>query len=288
VTLAAENLDAAIAVGLMTGFGNDRLRIGHVKFYADGGMGARTAWMISPYLDGGRGMPLITPEALEASILRAQQAGLACAVHAVGDRANREIIRIYEKLGKALENARRAGFITPHLPHRIEHLQMVRPEDLRRLAALDLAVNMQPHNAVLDMQMIDDCVGPDAEFAYTFSDVLAAGVPLCFSSDAPVCDPNPLTNIQAAVTRCRENGTPPGGWYPAQRVPLDAAVAAYTRTPALVSGVGDELGSLATGKRADIIVLDRDIYSLNSAEIMHANVVMTFFDGQLVYRRAQS
>jgi predicted amidohydrolase YtcJ len=203
----------------------------------------------------------------------------------VGDRANREIIRIYEKLGKALKNARKAGCIAPHLPHRIEHLQMVRPEDLKRLAALDIAVTMQAHNAVLDMQMIDDCVGPDAKFAYAFSDVLATGVLLCFSSDAPVCDPNPLTNIQAAVTRCRENGTPPGGWHPAQRVSLEAAVAAYTRTPALVSGVGDELGSLASGKRADVIVLDRDIYSLNSDEIMHTNVAMTFFDGQLAYRR---
>jgi len=278
-TIAAETLDAALDLGLQTGLGDDRLRIGHVKFYADGGMGARTAWMQSAYLDGGSGMPLIPIDALEAEIRRAHRAGLACAVHAIGDRANREVIGIYAKLTAAGRDAR------PALPHRIEHLQMVRPRDLERLAGLDVAVNMQPHNAVLDMRMIDDCVGPDARFAYAFADVLASGIPLCFSSDAPVCDPRPLINIQAAVTRCREDGTPAGGWYPGQRVTVADAVAAYTRTPAAVSGAGDELGTLSVGKRADIVVLERDIYTIDPLEIARTGVSMTLFDGQPVYRR---
>jgi predicted amidohydrolase YtcJ len=284
VTIPGELLDAAIALGLTTGFGDDRLRIGHVKFFADGGMGARTAWMIDPYLDAERGMPLIPPDELKNLIIKASRAGLACAVHAVGDRANHELIRIYAKLANQPNSLRSGGGPASGLSHRIEHLQMVRPEDIRRLAQLNVTVSMQPHNTILDMEMIDACVGSNAKYTYAFRSVLEAGVNVCFSSDAPVCDPNPLVNIQAAVTRCRQDGTPSGGWYPDQRVSVEAAVRAYTQLPAIASGAGDELGSLAPGKRADVVVLDHNIFSINPSEITATNIDLTLFDGQVVHR----
>ena len=110
------------------------------------------------------------------------------------------------------------------------------------------------------------------------------GIQLMFSSDCPVADPKPLVGIHAAVTRQRPDRTPQGGWYPDQKVSVNEAVRAYTCTPALASGVGDTLGSITPGKKADIVVLDRDIYSIPPMEILETHVDMTLFDGRVVYR----
>jgi predicted amidohydrolase YtcJ len=222
VSIAGEHLDEAVALGLRTGFGDDYLRIGHVKYFADGGMGARTAWMIEPYLDAEYGLPLISMEAFRDALFKADRAGLAAAVHAIGDRTNRELIRIFENL--EIGRTRYSSAAPPAIAHRMEHVQMIRPEDLPRLAKLKLTACVQPHNLVLDMNMIDDCVGPRGEYTYAFRDLLDAGIQMCLSSDAPVCDPSPLVNIHAAVTRCRRNGTPAGGWYPRQKISVEEAV----------------------------------------------------------------
>ncbi|MGB5748206.1 MAG: amidohydrolase, partial [Desulfobacterales bacterium] len=137
VTLPGHDLDNIIGLGLRTGFGSDRLRVGHIKFFSDGGMGARTAWLIDPYLDAERGMPLIDMEVLAQDITRADNAGLSVMVHAVGDRANRELINIFE----ALESRRSlSGPPSTAIPHRIEHVQMLRPEDADRLRNLNVAL----------------------------------------------------------------------------------------------------------------------------------------------------
>lgn len=127
-------------------------------------------------------------------------------------------------------------------------------------------------------------MGKRGEHAYAFRDMLDAGIQLMFSSDCPVADPSPLVGIHAAVTRQRADRTPEDGWYPHQIVAVDDAVRAYTCTPAVACGAGDELGSLAPGKKADIIVVDRDIYSIPPMEIIDANVDMTVFNGHVVYR----
>jgi predicted amidohydrolase YtcJ len=137
---------------------------------------------------------------------------------------------------------------------------------------------------ILDINMIDQSVGKQGKHAYAFRDMLDAGIQLMFSSDCPVADPSPLKGIHAAVMRQRADRTPKDGWYSDQTVAVDEAVRAYTCTPAIASGVGDTLGSLAPGKKADIIVLDRDIYSIPPMEIIEANVDMTIFDGRVVYR----
>jgi hypothetical protein len=286
VTLPGEHLEEAIALGLRTGFGDECLRIGHVKFFADGGMGARTAWMIDPYLDAGWGMPLIPMDQLEQKVFNAECAGLSAAVHAVGDRTNHELIRMFAKLQVKRGNLADAGRDRPALAHRIEHLQMVRAEDLARLAQLDVVASMQPHNAILDMAMIDACVGRNGRYTYAFGEVMANGIPVCFSSDAPVCDPSPLVGIHAAVTRQGKDGRPPGGWYPNQRVSVAQAVRSYTRTPAWASGVDHEQGSITPGKRADIVILDRDIYEIDPMDIINARIILTVFDGRIVHRAA--
>lgn len=282
VSIPGERLDEAVALGLRSGFGDDRLRLGVVKFFADGGMGARTAWMIEPYLDAGRGMPLTPMTELQDALEKAERAGLAVAIHAIGDHANRELVGIFEKVLAPRNTA--AWHHARAMSHRMEHLQMIRPGDMARLSQLPVAACVQPPNLLLDIDMIDASVGPRGKFAYAFREMIDTGLAVCFSSDCPVCDPDPLVGIQAAVTRCREDGTPCGGWYPHQRVSVAEAVRAYTQTPAEISGAADELGSVRPGKRADLVVLDRDIYSADPMEISTTKVEMTIFDGRVVYR----
>jgi predicted amidohydrolase YtcJ len=283
VTLPGERLEEAVALGLRTGYGDDRLRIGHLKFFGDGGMGARTAWMTEPFLDAGRGMPLISFSNLEEAVKKAEAAGLAVMVHAVGDRASRELASLFERVASRRTRTGGDPSARPTLPHRIEHLQMVQPDVIRRLGKLNLAGTAVPPNLPLDINMIDQCLGGRGQHTYAFHDLIEGGIPLALTSDCPVCDPNPLTGIHAAVTRCRQDGTPPGGWYPEQRLTVAQAVRGYTLIPAVISGVDDCLGSLAPGKKADIIVLDRNIYTLPPTEILKTRVVMTVFNGQIVH-----
>ncbi len=281
VTLPGEHIDEAIALGLRTGFGDDRLRIGHLKFFADGGMGARTAWMIEPYLDAEKGMPLIPMVELEKAIQKADRAGLAVMVHAVGDRANRELTCIFERLAKLTKPVA----TLPLVPHRIEHVQMIRPDDLARLAKLNINFCVQPHNMILDMNMVDEALGDKGRWVYAFRSLWDTGRPVMFSSDCPVCDPSPLVGIHAAITRQRKDGTPEDGWYPDSRVGIDEAIRSYTVIPALAHAQAHDLGSITSGKLADIVVLDRNIYSINPMEIVDTKVDLTIFNGHIVYQR---
>ena len=277
--LSGDSLDQALEQGLLTGAGDELLRLGPVKFFADGGMGARTAWMIDPYQDGGTGMALLDMEFLARQAARADRAGLAVMIHAIGDRANREVIGIFEKLGQPPSGA------GPAVPHRIEHLQIIRPEDAARLGRLNVAACMQPPNLPLDINMIDECGGERARDAYAFRRLMETGVKVSFSSDAPVCDHRPLLGIHAAVTRQRPDGTPAGGWRPEQKIGLDEAVRAYTAAPAEMNGWWSEAGALKPGKRADLAVLSGNIYEIDPGEIPSVAVDLTVFDGRAVFRR---
>lgn len=280
VTLPGDRLDDIIGLGLRTGFGNNRLRVGHVKFFSDGGMGARTAWMIDPYLDAQRGMPLMDMAALAHDIHRADEAGLSVMVHAVGDRANRELITIFETLESS--RARSGGSRTP-IPHRIEHVQMIRPEDADRLRALHLALCVTPANMVLDINLIDSAVGEKGRWTYAFRRLMDTGAPVMFSSDCPVCVPDPLVGIHAAVTRQRADGTPQGGWHPQNRVTAAEAIQAYTATPAAVHGATD-LGMIAPGKKADLAVLSENLLASPPSRMPLIKVDMTLFEGKIVHR----
>ena len=280
VTLPGEMTRQAVALGLCTGFGDDLLRIGHLKFFSDGGMGARTAWMTEPYLDAAYGMPLTPIREIEQAVVQADAAGLSCMVHAVGDRAVHEVLSVFAKVEALKQSACR-------IPHRIEHAQMILPRDLETLGRLkNLAVSCQPNNMSLDISMIDQCAGGRGRFAYNFKNILNTGVPTMFSSDAPVADPDPFSGIYSAVTRKRMNHTPDTGWYPDQCLTVDQAVRGYTATPAEASGMGDITGSLAVGNRADLIVTDRNIFTVDPKEIPGTRVMLTLFNGKVMYDRS--
>ena len=277
VTLPGEMTAQAVDLGLCTGFGDDLLRIGHLKFFSDGGMGARTAWVTEPYVDAACGMPLTPVAEIEQAVIQADKNGLSCMVHAVGDRAVHEVVSVFGRVEALYQS--RCG-----IPHRLEHAQMILPQDLEALGRLkNLAVSCQPNNMSLDISMIDQCAGERGKYAYNFKNILATGIPTMFSSDAPVADPNPFSGIYSAVTRKRMNRTPEKGWYPDQCLTVDQAVQGYTLTPALTTGTENCLGSLGVGKLADLIVTDRNIFMIDPDEIAATRVVLTLFNGKTVY-----
>ena len=281
MSLPGHQLDNIIGLGLRSGFGSDRLRIGHVKFFSDGGMGARTAWMIDPYLDAEHGMPLMDMAHLAKEIEKADQAGLSVMVHAIGDRANRELINIFENL--ASQCSKTSSPPSPPFRHRIEHVQMIRPEDMKRLGKLNLALCVTPVNMILDINLIDSVVGEKGKWAYAFRQLMDTGAPVMFSSDCPVCSPDPLRAIHAAVTRQRFDSTPKKGWHPESRVSVAEALNAYTSTPAAVHNARD-MGTIALGNRADLAVLNRNILTDPPSTLPETKVDMTLFAGRIVHR----
>jgi hypothetical protein len=202
-------------------------------------------------------------------------------VHAVGDRANREVIGIFEDLDS---RHNRSGLPALPIPHRIEHVQMIQPEDLARLHGLNLALNVTPANMILDINLIDMALGERGKYTYAFRQLLDTKVPVMFSSDCPVCDPDPLVGIHAAVTRQRTDGSPAGGWHSQNRVTVNEAIRAYTATPAAVHNAAD-LGVIAPGNKADLAILSHNILDLPPTRLPETRVDMTVFDGKIVYRK---
>lgn len=285
MTLSGDLVDEAIDLGLKTGLGNDRLRLGHLKFFTDGSMGSRTAWVIEPYETGGFGMPVCSMVDLAEAIRRADQAGLAVAVHAIGDKANREVMTIFEDLAGRASISHLVKTARPCAPHRIEHAQILRPEDLARMSRLDVVASLQPLHITDEITIHDQALGARAKWAYAFRDMIDAGIRVTFGSDCPVSDPNPMWGIHAAVTRRQRDGTPEKGWYPHQTLTVPEAVRAYTMGAAVACGLEHELGSLTEGKLADLVVLDQDMYSIDPMAIHNVKVDLTIFDGQVVYQR---
>lgn len=273
-----ENLDAAIQVGLCSGFGNERLRIGGLKTFADGALGARTAFMLEAY-EGepdNYGIAVSEAEHLNALVGKAARAGIASYIHAIGDRSNREVL-------DAVELSRRAGEGL-HLRHRIEHTQVLHPDDIARLAELGVIASMQPIHATQDMLVADKLWGDRCAGGYAWRSLLDAGAVLAFGSDSPVEDLNVMKGIHAAVTRRRADGSPGvEGWYPEQRLTVAETVYAYTAGAAFASGEEAIKGTLAPGKLADLVVLSQDIFSVDPMAILDTEVVATMFDGEFVY-----
>ncbi len=273
-----DSLDAAVQAGLESGFGDERLRIGGVKAFADGSLGAHTATMLAPYEDepDNLGIPIASAEELEEVVRTASRAGLAAFVHAIGDRANREVL-------DAIEASRQAGEGL-HLRHRIEHTQVLHPDDIPRLAQLGVIASMQPIHATQDMLVADAHWGARSAGAYAFRSLLDTGAVLAFGSDSPVEDLNVMKGIHAAVTRRRADGSPgPEGWYPEQRLSVTEAVHAYTAGAAYASGEEAIKGTLSPGKLADLVVLSQDIFAIDPTAILETEVVATLFDGEVVY-----
>jgi predicted amidohydrolase YtcJ len=294
--LPADALDCALEVGLRAGLGDDWLRVGGIKVFTDGALGTRTAAMLAPYEGEPENTGVLTmdEEGLRALARKAVAGGLPLAVHAIGDRANRMVLDVLADVGTvstdhtAVKQAVPGQDAVQHWlfrpVHRIEHVQLLHPEDVPRLAGLGVVASMQPIHATQDCEMADRYWGKRCGTAYAWRSLLEAGTTLAFGSDCPVEDLNPFLGIHAAVTRRRADGFPgPEGWYPEQRLTMEEAVHGYTLGAACAAGLEDRLGSLAPGKLADLVVLDRDIFTCDPMSIAETQVAATMIGGRFVY-----
>lgn len=288
--IPVEDLPYAVGLGLRWGFGDDRLRIGGVKAFGDGALGPRTAAMLQSY-EGeteNRGMLLLDAEQIVEFGQQAVANGLPLTIHAIGDRTNHEALDALEELRRFEQTLTVAGASGLHPPsslrHRIEHVQIIHPDDAPRLAQLGVIASMQPIHATSDMFMADQYWGARAANGYAWQDQLAHGTVLAFGSDAPVESPNPFWGLYAAVTRRRRDGSPgPEGWFPAQRISLAEALRAYTFGAAYAAGMENRLGMLAPGYYADLLVLDNNPFACDPDGLHEILPLSTMIAGEWVY-----
>ncbi|WP_394824389.1 amidohydrolase [Pendulispora albinea] len=270
--------------GVRASFGSDWVRIGGVKGFVDGSIGSSTAKMFTPYLNepDSTGLFVTQPEKLREWIGAADSAGLAVAVHAIGDRANADLLSIFAQVAQ-----KNGG--PPHR-FRIEHAQILRPEDLTRFASSGVIASMQPYHAVDDGGWIERRIGAARlTAAYAWRSLLDKGATLAFGSDWPVAPLSPLTGIDAAVNRRTLDGKHPEGWFPAERISAREAVVAYTRSAAFAARRELDEGSLAPGKLGDVVVLSHDILDPAARnEIATAHVMLTIAGGQVVHEQSSS
>jgi hypothetical protein len=278
--ILVDYLADALRVGLRTGFGSDWLRVGNVKLFADGALGPRTALMLEGYTSAPDETGIATKNVAEMReiVRQASAGGLACAIHAIGDKANRDVLDIYAE-GKGQEARGK------RLRHRIEHVQVLHPADVGRFAELGVVASMQPVHATSDMLMAEHYWGQRCANAYALRSVLESGAVVALGSDCPVEVLDPLVGIHAAVTRRRADGSPgPDGWHPEQRLTVEQAVRGFTWGAAYAATMEDKLGSLEAGKLADMTILDQDIFAINPMEILNTRVVGTIVGGKFVWR----
>jgi predicted amidohydrolase YtcJ len=288
-SIPIESLSVAIDLGLQTGFGDDMLRIGSIKAFADGALGPRTAAMLQPY-EGepdNRGILMLDAEDLFEQGRLAVKNGLSMAVHAIGDSANHEVLRAFSQLKeyeRQQQKEQGKSGETPSLRHRIEHVQIIHPDDLSRLANLGVIASMQPIHATSDYPTADRYWGDRSRYAYAWQSLREAGTHLAFGSDAPVESPNPFWGLHAAVSRNRADGSPgPNGWYPEQKLSLTAALQGFTVGAAYAAGMENRLGQLAPGFLADLLVLDKDIFTVDPDEIRRMLPLGTMIAGEWVH-----
>ena len=257
------------------------LKLGILKGFIDGSMGSRTAYFFEPYSDdsGNVGIPQHSEEELNELVRTADSAGFQIGIHAIGDKGNFMVLLAYANA--LLQNQPRPR------RHRVEHAQLVRLEDISLFKETGTITSMQPTHCTSDMRWAEARAGKErCKGAYAWRSFLDAGVPLAFGTDWAVEPLNPMGGLYAAVTRTDlETGQPEEGWFPEQRLTMMEAVRAYTLGSAYADFREQELGSITVGKLADLVVLDKDIFTVSAREILSTSVVMTVVDGKIVYRK---
>lgn len=262
---------------------DDKVSINGVKGFVDGVTSTYTAYMLDPYADRpdtrGEGCPIMPYDVMSAKITAANRAGLPVRLHCIGDAAVRFALDAYEE--SIRENGRHG------LRNTIEHIEMIDPADIPRFAGLDVIASMQPQHLPLDeFEKITRCGDERSRWQWAIRSLLDAKAKIAFGTDYPVVDFNPYPTLYAAVTRCFADGKPASN-NPEQKITLAESLIAYTLISAEVYGREKELGSLEAGKLADIIAVDRNLFTVPESEIQSASTVMTMMDGRIVYEKTE-
>lgn len=267
---------------IKVGFGDDLIKMGSLKAFADGSLGSSTAWFFEKYNQDtttfGLPMDIITDGSMEKWCLDADKNGLQLSVHAIGDRANSYMLDLFEKITKENPEWDRR--------FRIEHAQHVRFQDIPRFAKLGVIASVQPYHCIDDGVWAEKRIGSERiKYTYPFKSFLEAGVKLCFGTDWYVAPLNPMLGLYAAVTRRTLDDKNPDGWIPEQKISVEEAIKCYTLNSAYAAFEENIKGSIEVGKLADLIVLSDDILTIDPVKIKDAEVVMTVFDGKIIYRK---
>lgn len=260
----------------------DRLRMVGIKYYADGALGSRGAWLKQPYSDmpNTHGLQFHSDAEMLSLADRAASAGFQIATHAIGDAANAQIISVYEQMSRKYGRDRR---------WRIEHFQIADPADIPRLASAGIIASMQPTHQTSDRLMAEKRLGPNRlAGAYAWQTVLKSGAKLAFGTDFPVESANPFPGLSAAISRQDVNGQPSGGWIPSERLTFEQALNAYTRGAAYAGFADQKIGALEPGKWADFIIIDRDPTKVDAQSLARTEVLATWVGGKKVWSKPPS
>jgi len=262
---------------LRLGKGDEWIKYGIYKGFLDGSLGSQTALFFEPYLDTKKqGLYINEVEELEYYVKRADKNNVQLAIHAIGDKANHELLNIYERIIK--ENGKRDRRF------RIEHVQHLQKKDVDRFKELDIIASMQPLHLCDDGSWSHKIIGNEAgKGSYNFNSLLKAGTKLAFGSDWFVSEPSPILGIDAAVNRHTSDGKNESGWLPEEKIAVDEAVKSYTINGAFASFDEKEKGSLKPRKLADLVVLDQDIFTIDPLSIKETKVLATMVGGRLVF-----
>ncbi|HEX3702487.1 MAG TPA: amidohydrolase [Vicinamibacterales bacterium] len=251
-----------------------------IKIIADGALGSRGAAMLEDYSDepGNKGLLTTPPDEVYAQALAASKAGFQTCIHAIGDRANREVLDVFARVQKDVPGSK-------SLRMRDEHAQILSPQDIPRFAQLGIVASMQPTHCTSDMPWVPTRIGPKrtTEGAYVWQKLMKSGVVVASGSDFPVEQPNPMLGLYAAITRQDVQGNPPGGWAPDQRMTRMEALKSFTINAAYAAHLEKELGTLEAGKLADLVVLSGDVMTEPVRNIPTTTAVRTMIGGRWVY-----
>ena len=262
---------------------DDHLNVSAIKLYADGALGSRGAWLLAPYTDAPdvHGHNTTPMDEIETVVQAGTLHGFQVCTHAIGDRANREVLDIYERAFKKypeLKTDRR---------YRIEHAQHIDPEDIPRFASLGVIPAMQAIHMSSDRPWAINRLGKERieAGAYVWRSLIDSGSKIVNGTDAPVEPINPIANFYASVTRKTLNGTPEGGYESAQKMTRTEALLSFTQWAAFGAFMEDKTGSIEVGKLADFTILDQDIMTISEDNILQTQVIMTIIDGKVVYEK---
>ena len=272
------------AVGIRVPFGDEWIRIGSLKGFADGSLGSSTALFFEPYVSDpgtkGLAMDILADGRMEQWALGTDKAGLQLSIHSIGDSANSRMLDIFEKIIQQNPSWDRR--------FRLEHAQHIQPKDFRRFARLGVIASVQPYHAIDDGRWAEKRIGHErCKTTYPFRTFLDNHIRLCFGSDWTVAPLNPLLGIYAAVTRRTTDGANPGGWFPEQRVSVEEAIEAYTINNAYAAFEEHDKGSITAGKLADFTILIDDILNIDPVKIETTEVAMTVVGGKIVFEKSK-
>ncbi len=278
--ISEENLGSAVGLGLQSGFGDENIRFGGLKLYSDGALGSQTALMFQPYENSpdNFGIEVTSQEQLTEWVRKASEAGISVSIHSIGDRGVHQALNAIES---SRGRRRSSTQEKKNLRHRIEHAQLVSPQDMERFSELGVIASVQPYHAPSDRDMVDQYWGRREGFRYPYKSLLNHQTMLVLGSDVPIETMNALRIIHAAVTRKRK-GERRGAWCPQECLSVPEAVFAYTQGASYASCEEKIKGSLKIGKLADMVVLSKDILAVNPEEILDTRVESTILGGKLL------